>query len=118
MKTLPKLDDKAVIRLSRQGGVAAIHALTRPREIEFAQCDLDQRTRICSVLEGCLPLTSSTPGRGDQRFFRSRCTTTPTTRTTRWCCRCPRTRHLASWFTCGTKAKCSRKSSNVWPARS
>lgn len=69
MKTLPDLDDKAVVRLSRQGGVAAIHALTRPREIEFAQCDLDQRTRICSVLEGCLPLTSSTPGRGDQRFF-------------------------------------------------
>lgn len=69
MKTLPTLDDKAVIRLSRQGGVAAIHALTRPREIEFAQCDLDQRTRISSVLEGCLPLTSSTPGRGDQRFF-------------------------------------------------
>ncbi|MGR4971630.1 protealysin inhibitor emfourin [Pseudomonas sp. LARHCG127] len=69
MKTLPDLDDKAVVRLSRQGGVAAIPARTRPREIEFAQCDLDQRTRICSVLEGCLPLTSSTPGRGDQRFF-------------------------------------------------
>ncbi|WP_434557634.1 protealysin inhibitor emfourin [Pseudomonas sp. Z4-20] len=69
MKTLPDLDDKAVVKLSRQGGVAAIHALTRPREIEFAQCDLDQRTRICSVLEGCLPLTSSTPGRGDQRYF-------------------------------------------------
>ncbi|WP_413791612.1 MULTISPECIES: protealysin inhibitor emfourin [unclassified Pseudomonas] len=69
MKTLPELDDKAVVRLSRQGGVAAIHALTRPREIEFAQCDLDQRTRISSVLAGCLPLTSSTPGRGDQRFF-------------------------------------------------
>ncbi|WP_434610866.1 hypothetical protein J3P80_15000 [Pseudomonas sp. D2-30] len=69
MKTLPDLDDKAVVKLSRQGGVAAIHALTRPREIEFAQCDIDQRTRICSVLEGCLPLTSSTPGRGDQRYF-------------------------------------------------
>jgi len=69
MKTLPDLDDNAVVRLSRQGGVAAIHALTRPREIEFAQCDLDQRTRICSVLEGCLPLTSSTSGRGDPRFF-------------------------------------------------
>lgn len=69
MKTLPDLDDKAVVKLSRQGGVAAIHALTRPREIEFAQCDFDQRTRICSVLEGCLPLTSSTPGRGDQRYF-------------------------------------------------
>lgn len=70
MKTLPDLDDNAVVRLSRQGGVAAIHALTRPREIEFAQCNVEQRTRICSVLEGCLPLESPASGRGDQRFFR------------------------------------------------
>ncbi|MHC8286239.1 protealysin inhibitor emfourin [Pseudomonas sp. XS1P51] len=69
MKTLPILGDDAVVRLSRQGGVAAIHALTRPREIEFAQCDPDQRTRICSLLEGCLPLASASPGRGDQRFY-------------------------------------------------
>ena len=69
MKTLPTLDDQAVVRLSRQGGVAMIQALSRPREIEFAQCNLDQRTRICSLLEGCLPLTSPSPGRGDQRFY-------------------------------------------------
>lgn len=69
MKTLPTLDDHAVVRLSRQGGVAAIHAFTRPREIEFAQCNFDQRTRICSVLEGCLSLASASPGRGDQRFY-------------------------------------------------
>jgi hypothetical protein len=69
MKTLPTLGDDAVVRLSRQGGVAAIHALTRPRRIEFAQCDIDQRTRICSLLEGCLPLADSASGRGDQRFF-------------------------------------------------
>jgi hypothetical protein len=69
MKTLPTLGDDAVVSLSRQGGVAAIHALTRPRRIEFAQCDLDQRTRICSLLEGCLPLADSASGRGDQRFF-------------------------------------------------
>lgn len=70
MKNLPDLDDHAVVRLSRQGGVAAIHALTRPREIDFAQCDIDQRARICSVLEGCVPLASAESGRGDQRFFR------------------------------------------------
>lgn len=69
MKTLPELDDDSVLRVSRQGGVAAIHSLTRPREIEFAQCDITQRSRICSVLEGCLPLDSSEPGRGDQRFY-------------------------------------------------
>ena len=69
MKTLPPLDDEATVKLSRQGGVAAIQALTRPREIDFAQCDLDQRQRICTVLEGCLPLDSSQAGQGDQRFY-------------------------------------------------
>lgn len=69
MKTLPELGDKAVVRLSRQGGLAPIHALTRPREIEFAQCDIDQRMRICTLLEGCLPLTQESSGRGDQRFY-------------------------------------------------
>jgi hypothetical protein len=69
MKTLPALGDDARVRLSRQGGFAAIHALSRPREIEFAQCDISQRSRICSVLEGCLPLDSTESGRGDQRFY-------------------------------------------------
>ncbi|QJC79377.1 protealysin inhibitor emfourin [Pseudomonas umsongensis] len=69
MKTLPTLDDRAVVRLSRQGGFAAIQALTRPREIEFAQCDLEQRSRIRGLLEGCLPLASSASGGGDQRFY-------------------------------------------------
>lgn len=69
MKSLPTLGDDAVVRLSRQGGVAAIHALTRPRSIEFAQCNLDQRARICSVLAGCLAIEDTTAGRGDQRFY-------------------------------------------------
>ncbi|GAB6402715.1 protealysin inhibitor emfourin [Pseudomonas sp. MHK4] len=69
MKTLPTLDDRAVLRLSRQGGFAAIQATTRPREIEFAQCNIEQRSRICVLLEGCLPLTSPVAGGGDQRFY-------------------------------------------------
>ncbi|WP_131107912.1 protealysin inhibitor emfourin [Pseudomonas sp. Sample_10] len=69
MKTLPALGDDARVRLSRQGGFAPIHALSRPREIEFAQCDISQRTRICSVLEGCLTLDTSESGRSDQRFY-------------------------------------------------
>ena len=69
MKVLPELGDDSVVRVSRQGGVAAIHSLSRPREIEFAQCDISERTRICSVLEGCLPLDSAETGRGDQRFY-------------------------------------------------
>ncbi|MBV4477487.1 protealysin inhibitor emfourin [Pseudomonas botevensis] len=69
MKTLPELGDDSVVRVSRQGGVAAIHSLSRPREIEFAQCDIGQRSRICSVLERCLSLDNSESGRGDQRFY-------------------------------------------------
>lgn len=69
MKVLPELGDDSVVRVSRQGGVAAIHSLSRPREIEFAQCDISERTRICSVLEGCLPLDSVETGRADQRFY-------------------------------------------------
>ncbi|VVP80533.1 hypothetical protein PS918_02253 [Pseudomonas fluorescens] len=69
MKNLPTLDERAVVRLSRQGGFAAIQALSRPREIEFGQCDIDQRSRICLLLEGCLPLASASPGGGDQRFY-------------------------------------------------
>jgi|Hof3ISUMetaT_6_FD_contig_111_47134_length_2559_multi_8_in_0_out_0_1 hypothetical protein len=69
MNTLPTLDERAVVCLSRQGGFAAIKSLTRPREIDFAQCSLDQRSRICDLLEGCLPLDSSVAGGGDQRFY-------------------------------------------------
>ncbi|MFC6336283.1 hypothetical protein GIR22_22800 [Pseudomonas sp. CCM 7891] len=67
MKELPPLGNDATVRLSRQGGVTAM--LSRPREIEFAQCSLDEREQICSLLKGCLPLTSSESGRGDQRFY-------------------------------------------------
>ncbi|QJI29804.1 hypothetical protein HKK55_14135 [Pseudomonas sp. ADAK18] len=67
MKELPPLGSDATVRLSRQGGVTAM--LSRPREIEFAQYNPDEREQICSLLKGCLPLTSSESGRGDQRFY-------------------------------------------------
>ncbi|MFO2466458.1 hypothetical protein OOJ96_24160 [Pseudomonas sp. 15FMM2] len=69
MKTLPPLGNEATVKLSRQGGVAAIQALSRPRQIDFAQCDLDQRQQILNVIEVCLPLDSSQAGQGDRRFY-------------------------------------------------
>ena len=84
MKTLPTLDDNAVVRVSRQGGIAAIHALTRPREIEFAQCNVDQRTRICSLLEGCLPMTTRPPAGAISASIKSKCATASVNRTTGW----------------------------------
>ncbi|MCW3148857.1 hypothetical protein N8H22_09645 [Stutzerimonas stutzeri] len=70
MEKLPALGHDAWLRLSRQGGVAVFPARARPREIDLAQYDSHQRGRLCSVLERCLPLTSSTAGAGDQRFYR------------------------------------------------
>lgn len=69
MKKLPTLGNDATVRLSRQGGFATMQALSRPREIDFAACDEQQRGRICNVLEGCLPLASETSGQGDRRYY-------------------------------------------------
>ncbi|WP_181296988.1 protealysin inhibitor emfourin [Pseudomonas sp. Q2-TVG4-2] len=69
MRQLPPLGKDATVRLSRQGGLAAMQALSRPREIDFASCDEQQRGQICSVLEGCLPLATSASGQGDRRYY-------------------------------------------------
>jgi hypothetical protein len=69
MKRLPALGNDATVRLSRQGGFVAMHALSRPREISFANCDDQERGQICSVLEGCLPLVRTDSGRGDGRYY-------------------------------------------------
>lgn len=69
MRQLPPLGKDATVRLSRQGGLAAMQALSRPREIDFASCDEQQRGQICSVLEGCLPLAASASGQGDRRYY-------------------------------------------------
>ena len=70
MNKLPPLSDEALVRISRQGGFAAIAALSRPREIDFARCAPQQRGQVCSLLEACLPIASDQAGRGDQRFYR------------------------------------------------
>ncbi|WP_407291846.1 protealysin inhibitor emfourin [Stutzerimonas zhaodongensis] len=69
MKQLPPLGKEATIRLSRQGGFAAIQALARPREIDLASCDEQQRGQICSVLEGCVSLATEQVGQGDRRYY-------------------------------------------------
>ncbi|MGA6096375.1 protealysin inhibitor emfourin [Stutzerimonas marianensis] len=69
MKQLPALGLETRIRLSRQGGFAPMQALSRPREIDFAQCDEQQRGQICSVLQGCLPLDASDSGGADRRYY-------------------------------------------------
>lgn len=70
MKRLPELGTDAIVRISRQGGFAAVTALSRPREIDFAQCNPDQRDQVCSVLQTCLPVTEENAGAADRRFYR------------------------------------------------
>lgn len=67
---LPALGPDASLRVSRQGGMVAAPGLTRPRQIEFANCNADQRQGLCSVLEQCLPVASKHVGQGDKRFFK------------------------------------------------
>lgn len=69
MKQLPALGNGTTVRLSRQGGFAALQALSRPRQIDFSNCNEQQRGQICSVLEGCLPLATSSSGQGDRRYY-------------------------------------------------
>lgn len=69
MKQLPALGKDTTVRLSRQGGFATLQALSRPREIDFSNCNEQQRGQICSVLEGCLPLATSSSGQGDRRYY-------------------------------------------------
>lgn len=68
-KTLPALGPDTVVRLSRQGGFAALPHLAAPREIDFSACDERQRGQVCSVLERCLPVAERAVGGADQRFF-------------------------------------------------
>lgn len=70
MKRLPELGIDTIVRISRQGGFAALATLSRPREIDFAQCDPNQRGQVCSVLQTCLPVATTDAGTGDRRFYR------------------------------------------------
>lgn len=63
---------RACIRLTREGGVAYLPALARPREVAMAECSAPQQRAVREALDearahGCPPTEA---GRGDQRYFR------------------------------------------------
>ncbi len=65
------LDERALIRLAREGGVAYMPALARPREIDFQKCSPPQRQRVCRLLDEVAGLNCTEQvGRGDQRYYR------------------------------------------------
>lgn len=72
---VPELTDDAVVELAREGGVAFIPKLSGQRTIALSSLNEAQRQRLVSILEqafprGLPPGQASSPGSGDQRYFR------------------------------------------------
>lgn len=71
MSYLDSLDERARVRLAREGGVAYMPALARPRDINFRECSRTQRQRVCQLLDEAERLQCTEQiGRGDQRYYR------------------------------------------------
>lgn len=72
---VPELTDDAVVELAREGGVAFIPKLSGLRRIRLASLNTTQRQRLADILQqafsrGQPPGLPSSPGSGDQRYFR------------------------------------------------
>ncbi|ARP87385.1 protealysin inhibitor emfourin [Bordetella genomosp. 9] len=69
MKPFPPWDAVIAVHLKRQGGVAAIPALSRPRTISLRDCSDDVRGRLCTALADAAAQAGGACGTGDQRYF-------------------------------------------------
>ncbi|MEH2922378.1 protealysin inhibitor emfourin [Samsonia erythrinae] len=75
MKTLPELNEDAIVELAREGGFAWIPALSGPRRFALASMPSSERERICNAIRNAFPLAREPgepdgPGRGDQFYYR------------------------------------------------
>ncbi|MFC3396396.1 protealysin inhibitor emfourin [Brenneria rubrifaciens] len=75
MKTLPELNDDAVIELAREGGIAWIPKLAGLRRFVLASVPASERERICSAIRHAIPQAREPgepdgPGRGDRFYYR------------------------------------------------
>jgi len=74
MIQLPPLDQASVVRVTREGGVAYVPGLSRPRSYQLGNCSEELRQRIGEALQSAAPHAGqrSGPGSpgGDQRFYR------------------------------------------------
>ncbi|MCL2892653.1 protealysin inhibitor emfourin [Brenneria tiliae] len=75
MKTLPELNNDAVVELAREGGIAWIPKLAGLRRFALANLPESERERICAAIRNALPLAREpgkpdSPGRGDQFYYR------------------------------------------------
>ncbi|MEQ9883846.1 protealysin inhibitor emfourin [Pectobacterium brasiliense] len=72
MKTLPELNNDAIIELAREGGFAFIPKLAGPRRFALASVPPSERERICNAIRNAAPQAREPdgPGRGDQFYYR------------------------------------------------
>ncbi|WP_323639330.1 protealysin inhibitor emfourin [Pectobacterium polonicum] len=75
MRTLPELNDDAIIELAREGGFAFIPKLAGPRRFALASVPSSERERICNAIRDAFPQARESgepdgPGRGDQFYYR------------------------------------------------
>ncbi|WP_106478668.1 protealysin inhibitor emfourin [Phytohalomonas tamaricis] len=71
MSRFDELDVDALVKLSREGGVAYMPTLARPRAIDFQRCSSNQRRFVCDILARAEQAAShDSVGKGDQRYFR------------------------------------------------
>jgi len=74
MIQLPPLDQASVVRVTREGGVAYLPGLSRPRSYQLGNCSEELRQQIGEALQSAAPHAEqrggpASPG-GDQRFYR------------------------------------------------
>jgi len=74
MIQLPPLDQASVVRVTREGGVAYVPGLSRPRSYQLGNCTEELRQQIGEALQSAVPHAEErggpgSPG-GDQRFYR------------------------------------------------
>lgn len=73
MIRLPPLDEATVVRVTREGGLAYLPGLSRPRSFQLGDCNDELRRQIGDALQSAVPHASqpgATVSGGDQRFYR------------------------------------------------
>jgi hypothetical protein len=73
MIQLPPLSETSVVRVTREGGVAYMPGLARPRSFQLGDCTEELRKQIDDALQSAVPHAdesgATSPG-GDQRVYR------------------------------------------------
>lgn len=67
---LPDLRQASLVRITREGGIAYLPGLARARHIDLAACAIEDRARICQVLQRSAAFDDPRCGEGDRRYFR------------------------------------------------